>query len=170
MRMLTIRNDTDLQELSSLLLDARLSRARSDAALDALQAVNPHADLKKLRAGTVLFVPETSGFKASASVSVQGNALGDFQQMVRNVLGQAAEKLKAGNATRAGERDAVAAVIGTAAVKRILDSDAELMKQVTEETKASEEDQKQADQAEQALAAASRAVLAKLTELSKLLG
>jgi hypothetical protein len=170
MRMLTIRNDTDLQQLTRLLLDARLSSARSDAALDALQAVNPHVDLKKLRAGTVLFVPETSGFKASASVSVQGNALADFQQMVRNVLGQAAEKLKVGNATRAGERDAVAAVIGTAAVKRILDSDAELMKQVTEETKASEEDQKQADQVEQTLAAAGRAVLAKLSELSKLLG
>jgi hypothetical protein len=170
MRMLTITQDTDLQALSGLLLDARLGSARTDAAIDALQAVNPHADLKKLRAGTVLFVPETSGFKGSASVSVQGNALGDFQQMVRNVLGQAAEKLKAGDTTRAGERDAITAVIGTAAVKRILDSDPELMKQVTEETKAFEEDQKQADQAEQALAAASRAVLAKLSELSKLLG
>jgi hypothetical protein len=170
MRMLTIRQDTDLQGLSSLLLDARLSSARSNAALDALQAANPHADLKNLRAGTVLFVPEVSGLKTSASASVPGGALADFQQMVRSALGQAAEKLKAGDETRAGERDAITAVIGTAAVKRILASDAELMKQVTEETKAFEEDQKQADQAEQALAAASRAVLAKLSELSKLLG
>jgi len=154
--MLTIRQDTDLQGLSSLLLDARLSSARSNAALDALQAANPHADLKNLRAGTVLFVPEVSGLKTSASASVPGGALADFQQMVRSALGQAAEKLKAGDATRAGERDAITAVIGTAAV--------------TEETKAFEEDQKQADQAEQALAAASRAVLAKLSELSKLLG
>ena len=35
MRMLTIKTDTDLQGLSSLLVDARLSSARSDAALDA---------------------------------------------------------------------------------------------------------------------------------------
>jgi len=170
MRVLTIRHDTDLEGLKNLLLDARLSSTRASATLDVLQATNPHIDLKDLPAGTVLFVPETSGFKASASVSVQRDALRDFEQLLRDALGKAADKLKAGNAARASERDAVAAVIKTAAVRRILGSDAELRKQVTEETKAFEEDQKQADQAEQAVAAASRAVLAKLSELSKLFG
>src|SRR5215471_587188 len=96
MRVLTIRHDTDLEGLKNLLLDARLSSTRASATLDVLQATNPHIDLKDLPAGTVLFVPETSGFKASASVSVQRDALRDFEQLLRDALGKAADKLKAG--------------------------------------------------------------------------
>lgn len=169
MRMLTIRDDTDLQSLSGLLLDARISSARAEAALDSLQAVNPHADLRNLRAGTVLFVPEAPGFKTAVSASPASGALGDFQQMVRSALAGAAEKLKAGNAAREDGRAAVAAVIRTAAIKRILDSDAELTKQAAEATKATAEDKDQDAQAERVLAAANKAALDKLAELGKLL-
>jgi hypothetical protein len=167
MRMLTIRQDTDLQGLTSLLLDARLSSTRSDAALEALQAANPHADLKNLRAGTVLFVPEQPGLKASASASVPGAAFSDFQQMVRSALAQAADNMKAANATRADDLTAVTGAIKSAAVRRIIDSDKELAKQLAEDTKALEQDQEQAKQAEQTLAQASRAALATLAEIGK---
>jgi hypothetical protein len=167
MRMLTIRHDTDLQGLSGLLLDARLSSARSDAALDALQAANPHVDLKNLRAGTVLFVPEEPGLKASASVSVPGAAFSDFQQMIRSALSQAAENMKSANAARDHDLAAVTAAIKSAAVRRIIDSDRELAKQVADDTKALEQDQEQAKQAEQTLAQASRAALATLAEVGK---
>ena len=170
MRMLTIRHDTDLQAVRSLLLDARLSSARSDAALDALQAANPHADLKNLRAGTVLFVPEQPGLKASASVSVAGEAFGDFQQMVRTALGQAAENMKTANASHADDLAAVTAATKSTTVRRLLDSDRDLAKQVADGTKALEQDQEQAKQAEQTLAQASRAALATLAELGKRLG
>jgi hypothetical protein len=170
MRMLTIRHNTDLQGLSTLLLDARLSSARSDAALGALQAANPHADLKNLRAGTVLFVPEQPGFKVSASVSPSSDAFGDFQQMVRTALGQAADNMKTANAARANDLAAVTAAIKSAAVKRLIDSDRELAKQVADDTKALEQDQEQAKQGEQTLAQASRAALATLAELGKRLG
>jgi hypothetical protein len=167
MRMLTIRHNTDLQGLSSLLLDARLSGARSDAALEALQAANPHADFKNLRAGTVLFVPDQPGLKASASDSVAGGAFADFQQMVRTTLGQAAENMKTVNAARADDLTAVTAATKSATVRRLIESDRDLAKQVADETKALEQDQERAKQAEQTLAQASRAVLAVLAELGK---
>ena len=167
MRMLTIKNDTDLQGLSSLLVDARLSSARSDAALDALQAANPHADLKNLRAGTVLFVPEQPGLKASATASAPGGAFADFQQMARSALGQAAENIKTASAARADDLAAVIAATKSAALRRLLDSDRDLAKQVADETKTLEQDQEQAKQAEQTLAQASRAALAILAELGK---
>ena len=67
MRILVIKQDTDLQALSGRLLSAKLSGDQADSALEALQHLNPHADLKKLRIGTVLLVPEAPGFKASAT-------------------------------------------------------------------------------------------------------
>jgi hypothetical protein len=152
------------------LLSARLSSGQADSALAALQALNPHADFKKLRAGTVLLVPDAPSFKASASDSVAGETFDGFQQLVRSALGSATENLKAGNLERAGERDEVIEVTKRAAVKRIIDADAELKQQVTDATKAFKEDQQQAEQAEQDLAAASKAALAKLAELKKLLG
>jgi hypothetical protein len=170
MRMLTIKHDTDLQGLSSLLLDARLGGGRSDAALNALQAANPHADLKNLRAGTVLFVPEQPGLKASATDSVAGGAFADFQQMVRTALGQAAENLKTANASRADELAAITAATKSATVRRLIESDRDLAKQVADEIKALEQDQEQAKQAEQTLAQAGRAALATLAELGKRLG
>jgi hypothetical protein len=167
MRMLTIRHDTDLQGLGTLLLDARVSSARSDTALDALQAANPHADLKNLKAGTVLFVPEEPGLKASASNSVAGGAFADFQQMAGTALGQAAENMKTANATRTDDLTAVTAATKSTAVRRLIDSDRDLAKQLADGTKALEQDQEQAKQAEQTLAQASRAALAVLADLGK---
>ena len=170
MRILVIKQDTDLPALSGRLLSARLSGEQADSTLKALQDLNPHADLKKLRAGTVLLVPEAPGFKVSASDAVGDETFAGFQRLVKAALSGAAENLKAGDAERSGERDEFAAVIKRAAVKRIIDSDAELKQQVADAAKAHKEEEQQAEQAEQTLATASDAALAKLTELGKLLG
>ncbi len=170
MRILVIKQDTDLQALSGRLLSAKLSGDQADSALEALQHLNPHADLKKLRIGTVLLVPEAPGFKASATDAVADETFVGFQRLVRGALSSAADNLKAGNAERASERDEFAAVVKRAAVKRMIDSDAELKQQVADAAKAHKDEEQQAEQAEQNLATASKAALAKLTELGKLLG
>jgi hypothetical protein len=170
MRVVTITQDANLQTLRSLLVDSRLGGARSDAVLETLQAANPHADLTNLRAGTVLFVPEGAGFRGSASTSAGGGAFSDFQQIVRNALGQAGETLKAASAARGAERTTVAGAVATPAVQRAIATDHALAQQVGEGTKALEDDLQQAQQAERALAEASRAALATLADLAKLLG
>ena len=86
MRMIVIKQETDLQGLSARLLSGRLASGKAHSALESLQALNPHVDLKKVAAGTVLLVPDSPSFKASASDSVPGNALSDFQELAQTGL------------------------------------------------------------------------------------
>ena len=67
MRVVKIEEKADSQSLSALLLKANLSTIQSEKALAALQALNPHVDITKVPAGTVLLVPDTPSFKVSAS-------------------------------------------------------------------------------------------------------
>jgi len=166
MRVITIEEKADSKSLSARLLKANLSTIQSEKALAALQALNPHVDITKVPAGTVLLVPDLPSFKVSASDSVLGDALGEFQQIVRTALEQAAANLKASTAARAAERADVAAVLESAALKRVIKSDSELKQQVADASKALKEEE-QAGQAEETLARASKAALAKIAELRK---
>jgi len=169
MRVVKIEEKADSKSLSALLLKANLSTTQSERALAALHAVNPHVDITKVPAGTILLVPDTPSFKVSASDPVLGNALGEFQQIVRATLDQAGTDLKASSAARAAERAEIVAVLKGAPLRRIIESDSALKQQVADATKALQEEE-QADQAEETLARASKAALAKIAELRKSLG
>ena len=170
MRMIVIKQDSDLQALSARLLTAPAAGEKTDSALRSLQALNPHVDLKKVAAGTVLLVPDAPGFNAAASDPVPGSALDEFQQFVRTGLDAAAATLKAGNAHREAQRADVAAVLKTAAVQRIITTDPDLKQQLDEATKATKQDQEQEAKAEQALAAAVKGAQAELAAIAKLMG
>src|SRR5262249_22363349 len=169
MRVVKIEEKADSESLSALLLKANLSTIQSEKALAALQALNPHVDLTKVPAGTVLLVPDMPSFKVSVSDPVLGNALGEFEQVVRTALEQTAANLKASTAARAAERADIVAVLKGAPLRRIIESDSALKQQVRNATKALQEEQ-QADQAEETLARASKAALAKIAQLRKRLG
>lgn len=169
MRVIKIEEKADSQSLSALLLKANLSTIQSEKALAALQALNPQVDITNIPAGTVLLVPDTPSFKVSASDPALGNALGEFQQVVRTALDETAANLKASTAARAAERADIVAVLKGAPLKRIIESDSAVKHQVAEATKALEEEE-QADQAEETLARASKAALAKIAELRERLG
>jgi hypothetical protein len=168
--MLVITQDTDLDTLRTKLLSGRIAGAKAESALQSLQDLNPHADLKKLAPGTVLLVPETASFKSSASRSVGGGVLDEFQQLVRSDFASAAGKLKAANEARAADNAEVSAVLRIAAVKRIIDADPELKQQLDDAVKAFKTDQEEGAKAEQTLEAATKGALAELATLSKLLG
>jgi hypothetical protein len=168
--MIVIKQDSDLQALSARLLTAQAAGEKTDSALRSLQALNPHVDLKKVAAGTVLLVPDAPGFNAAASDPVPGSALDEFQQFVRTGLDAAAATLKAGNGHREAQRADVAAVLKTAAVQRIITTDPDLKQQLDEATKATKQDQEQEAKAEQALAAAVKGAQAELATIAKLLG
>ena len=164
MRMLVISQDTDLDTLRTKLLTGRIAGAKAESALQSLQDLNPHADLKKLAPGTVLLVPETASFKSSASRSVAGGAFDEFQQLVRSDLASAAGKLKPANEARAADN------AEGAAVKRLIDADPELKQQLEEAVKAFKTDQEEGAKAEQTLEGATKGALAELATLNKLLG
>jgi hypothetical protein len=167
-RMLVVGEDTS--DIAGLVLRSGLSSGRAATAIAALQTLNPHADLAKLSAGTVLLVPDAAGFKTSASVSVSGQAFAGFKQLVQNALSSAANDLKTSSAARAADRAEVTAVVESDAFKRLLDADAALKQQVAHAIKAFADEQQQAEQAEQAIADVSKSVLASLTQLGKLVG
>ena len=54
MRVVKIEEKANSESLSALLLKANLSNIQSEKALAALQALNPHVDITKVPAGTVL--------------------------------------------------------------------------------------------------------------------
>jgi hypothetical protein len=171
LRMLTIdKNIKRFEDVTSLLLKAKLSSGQTASAIEALRARNPGVNFDELTAGTVVFVPDSPSLKVSASDPVSGTSLNDLQQLVRQALDAAAKDMEAGNAARAAENAEVTATMKITAVARILASDAELKQLTADAIKAFTEDQEQADRAEQALAAASKTALAKLTEVKKLLG
>lgn len=169
MRMIVIKEDTDLEALSGTLLRARLGASKTDAALELLKALNPHV-VGRLRPGSVVLVPDEPSFKPSVTDPVANETFEDFRKLVHDDLLAAAKKLKTGNAARAAERAEVTATVKGAAGKRLIESDAELKQQVADATKAIKEEQQHDEQAAQSLEAASKAALAKLAELGKLLG
>jgi hypothetical protein len=170
MRMLLIKQDTDIHTLGARLLSAKLNSDQTKAAIAALQALNPQADLEKIGAGTVLLVPDAPSFKPSATSSVSSGAFGDFEKLVKSGLAAAAARMTADDAAHTADNGAVTAVLRVAAVKRLIDTDADLKQQVANLTKTLKDDEQQSKQAEQTLATVSKEVLAKLTQMGKLLG
>jgi hypothetical protein len=168
MRMVTIKDRTDFQALSARLLKANLSTPQSEKALASLRALNPHADIHDVPAGTVLLVPDTPGFKVSESDPVLGDALGELQKIIQTALEQAAANLKASRTARTAERAEITVVLKGDALKRLMESDGDLKQQVADASKALKEEE--ADQAEEVVARTSKAALAKITELRKRVG
>lgn len=168
MRTFVVKSDTNLQSLSGTLLDARFRGAQADAAMERLKALNPHTDPGQIRAGTILFVPDSPGFKTSATASTQAGPIDEFRALLSSALSDAASSMKTGNAQRAAERADVTAAIKSAAFKRIVGDDKDIAQQASDAQKAMATDESDDKQAEEALAAMSKAALDALTRLGRL--
>jgi hypothetical protein len=170
MHIHVIEQDADLKALRSRLLNGRLSDERADWALRALQDLNPHVDFKRLAVGDVLLVPDSPGFKTSASKSAADDVVDDLEQLVRRGLDAAAARFKAGNEARAAERADVTMVLKSRALVRVLEADPELKAPLVEVAKGFKEEQRQAIEDERTLEAASKNAMAELASLTRLLG
>jgi hypothetical protein len=169
MPIYVVDQDTDLKALRSRLLSGRLSDERADLALRALQDLNPHVDFKRLAIGDVLLVPDSPGFKTSASKSAADDVVDDLQELVRRGLDAAAARFKAGNEARAAERAEVTRALKSRALVRVLEADPELKAQLLEVTKGFKEEHRQAVEDERTLEAATENAMAELASLTKLL-
>ena len=169
-RTVTIKTDTTLRALGPTLLDARFRGEQVDAALDRLQALNPHADPERIPAGTVLFVPDTPAFKASVSASPQAAPIDEFRVMLTGALTEAAGRLKTASATRAAERADLSTVLRSAAFKRAAGDDREVLQQVSDAQKVLATEEADDKQAEETFAAMSKAALAALAQIAKVAG
>lgn len=169
-RTVTVKTETTLRALGPTLLDARFRGEQVDAAMDRLKALNPHADPERIPAGTILFVPDTPAFKASAAASPQAAPIEEFRVMLSGALTDAANRLKTANAARAAERADLSAVLKSAAFKRAAGDDRDVLQQVGDAQKVLAAEEAEDKQAEETLTAMSKAALAALAQLTKVAG
>jgi hypothetical protein len=132
--------------------------------------MNPHVDIKKLRAGSVVFVPDTTGFKAPADDDDAATPLPEFASMVKDALGDAAKAMKLGLATRSKDRDELGKLFKSSGFKRLMDSDKELAQQAEAAIKNMSAEAKDDGVTDEKLARLARAAAKDLDLLGKLTG
>ena len=170
LRTFVVTESMDQQTLSARLFDGRFRGGQSDAALDALKRANPHADLTKLKPGTVLFVPDGPVFKVNATASVSAAVFDDFQKQIAQALDEATADLKSGIEARAADRAGIAAFLKGAAFRRILASDEVVKQQADAALGALGDEEEQDKRSAETFEAATRSVASALAELGKVIG
>ena len=170
MRVVVVTEATDLQALRKMLFTSAQPAAATAAALQRVQALNPHADLQHVGAGTVLLLPDLPSVNPTHSRSIGGDPFAGVAAAATNGLKAAAQRVREGMAAIAADRSAVAGVLRTAAVKRIVGSDAELAKQLDTATARFAAEQKQAQEAAAALEKLAAQAGDELAALAKLFG
>ena len=167
MRMIVIKQATDLQQISSRLA----GKSGAESALATLKTFNPHlADVKKIEAGAVIFVPESPSFKTAESDSVEGDAFDDLAQQLQTSVNAASDQVQQGwSALIAEEKDVSAAFKLITSAKRAADVDAALKAQIDAATQLFKQDQTTAKSVGDSLSAMETEVEAELAEIAKLM-
>lgn len=167
MRMIVIKQATDLQGLSARLLG---QGAGSSTALDALKNLNPHVDFRKIEPGTMLLVPDLPGLHEGEASSVSGDAFEALRVQVLASLDAASARVRSGHEALAAQRSEVAAALRTPGFKRALDTDQQLKAQLDAASEVFKADQAQAKASEETLKALAQQAGAELAALAKVLG
>lgn len=168
MRKFFIKEETNLAGLSAKLLRARLTETSAAAAIDRLKALNPHVDFTRLAAGTVLLVPDTPALKEGASTSLGGETFEAFVKEVDTGLTNSSARMKQSFERLSAERTTVAAVLKTAAVKRLVESDPVLKKQLESADAQFKDGEKKMFAAQKLLETTQKQALEELTGLARL--
>ena len=147
----------------------QMLRSADAASLTRLQALNPHVDLAKVRAGSVLVLPDTPAFRDDQSDSVGADAWAALAADASAGLKARTEQLRSAAAARDAQRKEVQALLRSAAVKRQLDADTALRKQADAAEEQFKADQKAASDMAAQLDAMSRGLADEIAALGALL-
>ncbi|MEO5658424.1 MAG: hypothetical protein ABIQ90_01325 [Polaromonas sp.] len=152
MRHIVIKQASDLPALSASLFKKPAggkgaSREISQATLDQLKRLNPHVDFQHIDAGTVLLLPDTPELKNTDSQSLAGNAFEDFVAHASEGFKAVAQRMRISADALAADRADVNAVLKTAMVKRQIESDPLLKKQLDEANNEFSDELKKAQEA-----------------------
>ena len=167
MRMIVIDKGTDLQGLTARLLG---TADASESAVQNLQRLNPHLDLNRLTPGAVVLVPDQPGLRDGESTSVGGDGFASFAQAASAALELGAARVRSGHDARLAEQKDVQAVLKSPLLKRALESDPDLRKQLDALAQGFKDDQQAAKDSDKAMKALLGESAAELAVLAKLLG
>ena len=165
MRFFVIKQASDLEALRSKLF----KRGANEATVARIQAMNPHADLKRLKPGNVLLLPDLPDLDDKASESVAGDAFQSLVDEIERGLSAASKRVREATAKLDAEHDAVSAAIKTAAVKRAVAADPALKDQLSAANAEFNEDKKRAQRSEAELGELKKLAGEELSALSRLL-
>lgn len=165
---LIVLNSSSLQTLNAQL--AKASASGGSASLARLQALNPHIDFTGLSTGMAIFLPDVPDLVQAGSSTLDGGAFDAFAADLDKGLQAAAARAKAGNDQLSADRSDVAAMLKTATLKRLLDSDATLKAQVDDVNAQFAKDQRDAQDALKQLGTMQQDAAAEMAALGKLFG
>lgn len=140
---------------------------KSHPAFERLQRLNPHVDLAKLKAGTVLLLPDIPDLDSQGD-SLAGEAFDGLAADAANGLKAAGARMRDGFERRAAEHKELAAVFKSAGVKRLMESDEVLRKQVAEAEERFKAEQKEAAESLAVADEAGKALASELAALGRL--
>ena len=176
MKFVTIKQNTDLQALGSILLKPSAGAGASagtstgtTATLGRIQALNPHVDVQKLAPGDVLLVPDAPDIDEGQTQSVGGNAFGGFSDEIRRGLDKLGQRVRAQSDALAADRASVNGVLKLATVKRVIESDPQLKKQLSDADAQAKADQNAAQAASKQVESLQKLASGELDALERLL-
>lgn len=174
MRLIVIKQASDLQSLSARLLK-RPSGGRGgsheigQATLEQVQQLNPHVDFQRIEAGTVLLLPDTPELKDTDSQSLAGDTFEDFITDTSEGFKAVTQRMRNNAETLDADRAAVNAAVKSAVVKRLIQSDPLLKKQIDEASSRFSDEQNKMQEAALLLAAMQKEMNAEFAVLSGML-
>jgi HPt (histidine-containing phosphotransfer) domain-containing protein len=165
MRMIVIKQDTDLQALSGKLLASTPNA--TGPTLDRIKALNPHIDLQRIAAGSVLLLPDSPSLNHTETQPVGGDTFNTFTTTVTNGFEASVKGMQTDVSASADNINAVKEALSTPTIKRMVESDASLQQQFDQASKQLTAEQAQAQAAVTQIQALQRQVIAELATLGK---
>ena len=167
MRLIVVDERTDLEGLRKRLVGGK---AVTEGALERLKSLNPHLNLEKIPAGSVLLVPDLPGLRKGETTSVAGDPFAALSETFLAAVDAAIARARDGAKALLSEQKEVSAVVKSAAFRRALEADPELREQVETAAQVFKQDQEEAKASGETLKALRQEAGAELAALAKLLG
>jgi hypothetical protein len=171
MRLIGLKSDS-LQAINARIKASTSTAGGAEAvSVERLKALNPHVDFAKLQPGAVLFLPEAAETPdPPGSSALDGGTFEAFAADLDTGFKASATRARAGFERLNTDRTEVAAILKTAAVKRLVESDPALKVQVDEANAQFAKDQKEAQEAGKQLEAMQKGAATEIAALAKLFG
>lgn len=175
MRLIVIKQASDLRTLSAGLLKKPAAshgsaHEVSQATLEQVKILNPHLNFQHLEAGTVVLLPDSPELSDAQSQSLAGTSFDDFFAHVNEGFKAVTQGMRIKADELAAERSAVNAILKTVAVKRQIESDSLLKKQLEEAGDQFADAQKNAQDAASQVEAMQKGMHNELEALKAMLG
>jgi hypothetical protein len=167
MRAIFINESTNWSTLGNTLLPASGDHAQL---LVKLQQLNPHVDFQHIASGAVILVPDDPALHPAASTSVSGDSFTALAAQFNLAVSATVADVRAGYDDLLAQQKDTLGLLTTAAVRRVIDGDPDLVKLAEAAVNAAQGDAAQAKNADAAMATLQGLANDELAALAGMLG